>query len=313
MNVELSWLRPMFFAAVVGGVAVAACGLDTTGQGGEAPPVAKSEFPDKAAETVCGWFYQCNCDELDGSPFTSEDQCNAELGGDFQAAVDEGDDAELIYSAKCAGEVLEFLDELGCSRSSELGVSGIVKLTEALDCKLFYGEKEAGASCTSLDMSSGDTCVEDAWCDEGTCKAITQVPGPGDSCESGDLCSGGAWCVDVEGTGSFACEVLPAEGDTCLGVLDMCDEGLSCEQTTKECEEAPDAGSQCASTPLWQCADGLYCGPTNLCTALPPGGEACADTQFGLRCDEGLICEEGTCVAEDPLACGIGPVIFNLQ
>lgn len=308
-----SWTRALSLAGLV--VAVA-CSLDTGGLGDEAPPVVKGEVAEKSGTDICGLYFRCSCDDLDQNPYTSEEQCANAVEAGVQAQVDEGDAADLEYDAACAGQILEALDGLGCDLPSEQGVGGLVGLVEDLQCKIFFGDDEVGENCTSLQLSDGDSCVRDAWCNDGLCEAIEAPPGPGDDCipqtqEWNELCSGGSYCIDADQTGDHVCEVLPGKSDTCLGVADLCAEGYTCKQTTKTCTEAPETGEQCAST-LFECAQGLYCHSSDKCVALPPVGEACADVPDGApSCASGLTCEAGVCVREAPVVCGVGPVIFQ--
>lgn len=288
------------------------CTLDTGGLGDEAPPVAKGEVPQKAGDAICDLYFKCGCEDLDTNPYTSEDQCAADIAAGVRAQVDEGEAAELEYDAQCAGRIIEGLEDVVCGTATEQGLDGLIALGEKLQCKLFFGEAEAGESCSELQLSDGDSCVRDATCVDGTCEAIEVPPEPGDACDpQTQLCSGGAYCLDVDQVGSNTCEILPGKSETCLGVGDVCGEGFTCKQTTKTCTEAPANGEQCASTPF-PCAVGLYCHPSNKCIALPPVGEACADVEPGApRCAVGLTCEEDVCVRESALVCSLGPAIFT--
>jgi hypothetical protein len=292
-------------------VVAVSCTLDTGGLGDEAPPVVKGEVAEKTGEDVCSWYFQCACEEEDDDPFTSEEQCANAVEANVQAQVDEADEAELEYDPACAGKSLEAMKGVGCDSATEQGIHGLVALGEDLQCKLFFGDDEIGDSCTSMQLSDGDSCVRDAWCNDGVCEALEAPPAAGDECEGPlDLCSDGAYCVDAEDAGAYSCEILPGKSETCLGVYDLCDVGYTCKQTTKTCTQAPEKGEQCASTPF-ACAEGLYCHSSDKCVTLPPLGEPCADVPQGAaNCAEGLVCEQDVCVREAAIVCGLGPAIY---
>jgi hypothetical protein len=288
-----------------------ACTLDTGGLGDEVPPVSEGDVAEKGGETACNWYYKCNCDQLAGNQYTSEEQCADTIAAALQAAVDEATDAELSYDAQCAGEALAALEELECTSQSELDVETAVELLETLDCKWFYGEDQSGGGCTALMLSAGDSCVQGARCVGGTCEDVDVAPRPDEDCDgNGDICAGGAVCIDVDEDGQDTCTVLPAEGETCMGQADLCGLGLTCDQLDKTCEIAPSGGEQCSSTPS-ACAEGFYCHESGSCAALPPIGEACVDGPQ--QCEAGARCDNGTCATEDPLTCAFGPAVFRFS
>lgn len=272
------------------------------GAGGCSDDIDREEAAGVVAGTVCSNYFGCGCEEFNDS-FTSAEQCRAEQEGEYQRAIDEGEAAGLIYDGDCVERLVDELDDLGCTTLSGIETGDLVRLLESQQCKLFYGERTGGQSCDELELSDGDDCVRDHQCDDGICKRIEPVPGPGEPCDIQYIspCTGDAVCVDLDEDGENRCEQLPAAGETCLGIADLCSAGTYCDQGSKTCTQAPAAGEACAPGILDQnrCSEGTTCDD-GTCVALPTGGESCVQG----RCAEGFTCAGGTCAAEAPLVCG---------
>lgn len=281
-------------------LAFGGCKADT---GGGGDGLAKDEAAEKFSEEVCASYYACDCTDFPPDIFTSEENCQAELEANILADIDTADAADLKYDEECAGRLLEWVDDLDCLSGSSIDLEDLGDFSAGLDCKVFYGDDEPGDSCERLDDNS-DSCVQDAHCENGTCVADESLPDPGDSCETAffSLCTGGSICIDIDGGQDHKCEILPKSGDTCLGTLDLCSEGLTCDQSSKKCVTAPGAGEECAMAVIDDCAEDLYCNASNECTALPTGGENCSDP--GNACADGFACNGmGVCETEQPLVC----------
>ena len=267
-----------------------------TGGGGSGIP--KDEAPEEFAELVCGAYYSCDCtDHNNNPPFTSEDNCKAEIEANALADIDTADDADLIYDEACARVTYDFLDDLDCDTWSGLTLDQLTTLLAGFDCKIWHGTDEPGDNCEWLDTNA-DSCVETATCQNGTCVESSKKD-PGDDCGQGDVCTGGSICTDISGGNDNKCELLPKTGETCLGMADLCDIGLTCNQTDKVCEVAPAAGETCAPPGISVCAEDLYCD-MDTCTDLPTGGEACTPAN---QCAPGFGCRAGQCETEAPIIC----------
>jgi hypothetical protein len=275
-----------------------ACKADTDSGGSGVP---KDQAPETFAKELCSAYYDCACDDaVNNSPFTSQENCEAEIEAAIQADVDRADEAELFYDSTCARTALDYLDGLECTAWGDLSLEELGTLTQGVGCKVFYGTDDVGDSCESINNNSDDTCVQDATCEMGTCAAIDVLPDPGDSCDQAfSLCTQGAICIDIAGGTDNACELLPDIGETCLGTADLCAIGLACDQSDKTCQLAPDDGEACAPPAISQCADGLYCD-TDTCAPKPTGGEACMPSP---GCGEGFTCNAGTCVTDPAVIC----------
>ncbi len=295
MSLARSYLTGLVFMSCI---AAAGCSADTGGQGSGIP---KEDAPEKFSALLCDAYYTCECDDVvDPSPFTSEENCKAEIEAEALADIDTADADGLTYDEQCAADVLAFIDGLDCTAVGDLDLEGLATIIEGIGCKVFYGTDDVGDPCENLGNDS-DSCVQGALCENGTCAEIEQLPDPGDDCEGGfELCSEGAICIDIDGGQDHVCELLPPLGQTCLGTSDLCDIGLACDQSSKKCAAAPGDGEECAPPALSACAEGLYCD-SDTCTELPGGGEPCS--MPGNQCGEGFTCQAGTCVTDPPIVC----------
>lgn len=275
-----------------------ACKADTDSGGSGIP---KNEAPETFAKELCAAYYECQCDDdLNNSPFTSQENCEAEIEAAIQADVDRADEADLFYDSTCARDALDFFEGLGCTALGDLSLAELSEVTGGIGCKAFYGTDEVGEACESI--NNDDTCVQGATCEQGTCAAIDALPEPGEACSPAfSLCAEGALCIDIEGGTNNTCEILPDIGETCLGTADICALGLACDQAEKTCALAPGDGEACAPPAISQCGDDLYCD-TDTCAPQPTGGEACMPFP-GPGCGEGFTCTNNTCVVEPAIIC----------
>lgn len=285
-------------------------GCPSTGDGSSS--VSEDDAPDVISTQACKLYFDCSCNDFfDPQFFTSEEACKTELEGILIGAVDQGQMAELTYDADCVGEVFDLYNDLSCTTPDGLDLEDLAALTEQSNCKVYYGDREEGQSCeTTLEI--GDDCVQGALCENGTCVSdpTTTLPDPGEECDTQflSLCDGGAICLDVDGDGPepSVCTVLPGSGETCFGALDLCGEGLACNQADKACEPAPGEGEPCADVVLDRCGANLVCNQ-DVCVALPTLGEPCVNNQ----CADGFACENDQCVESAALSCGYAPGILD--
>ncbi|RMG94345.1 MAG: hypothetical protein D6705_16515 [Deltaproteobacteria bacterium] len=260
----------------------------------------EEDAPGRTAQVMCDIYFECACaDHQDPDRFTSREHCEAEWEASVQMDLDEAEANGLVYDGECAASTLSRLESLGCETDP---LEVFADLAEQSPCKVFYGERQAGQSCTTYADLGSDDCAQGLQCNgNGVCEAFETIPGPGDPCETEftTFCAGDAVCIDL-GEGPH-CEPWPRAGETCLGQPDLCAPGLSCDQNTKTCGPAPGEGEACAPDilPQNQCAEGLGC-EAGTCQPLPGGGEPCIAS-----CADGFTCEGGTCVEATPYTCNV--------
>lgn len=273
-----------------------ACKADTDSGGSGIP---KDDAPETFARELCAAYYDCECDDTrPNPPFTSQENCEAEIEAQLQSDFDRADDAELFYDSSCATQALEYFRNLDCRLAEEATLEDLSVLFYGINCKVLFGTDEIGESCELLNGNADDTCVQDAYCDKGTC--VAYPPSPGDDCDPAlSLCMDGGFCIDKSGGSDNVCEVLPGQGELCLGTLDLCGPELACNQDDKTCQPAPAEGDACAQGAVTPCSNGLHC-EADMCVANPGAGEACMQTP---GCAFGLTCEAGTCVTDSALTC----------
>jgi hypothetical protein len=165
-------------------------------------------------------------------------------------------------------------------------------------------------------------CTAGATCVQGTC----QLPvAQGQTCGgNGPTCEAGLYC-DGENGGSGRCRVfnsqLVGEGSRCeINGGPLCEAGLACITEVNvimiefRCRARVGEGEVCHPGLPDHCADGLYCGGTNIstfppdldgrCVVLPGEGERCGSAPAFEVCGPELICDGGRCqprsALEDP-------------
>ncbi|HET6583480.1 MAG TPA: hypothetical protein VFG69_08530 [Nannocystaceae bacterium] len=279
------------------GLALAGACKDDGGNG----PVGQADAPSEVAARFCAAYFECACEDFT-QRFDSMGDCQTEIAEQVQDDIDDGNGAMLTYQADCPGIWIDAVDTVACQTLVEASLdSGSVAAVAALaQCKLFFGERTAGQSCDALPDVSGDDCQVDLVCVNGTC-AVREDLDEGEACmpDGTPACGDGLFCYDVDGNGDSACERLPVAGETCLGMLDLCDLDLYCDQANKTCVALPGVGEACGPMGTLRCGQGAVCGTDEMCEAAPGAGEPCT-----LFCDVGLNCEEGICAVASPLVCG---------
>lgn len=296
---DLRTLRPWIRLVLV--LSTGACG-DDGGGGGlgdiDGDPVPVDDAPQTASASLCDAWARCDCADY-SDQFADVAACEAAVQANLDAEIAAGEAAGLVYDAECMGDLLARYDAVGCLSLSELldDLDAFAGLYTA--CKIFYGTDAAGTPCTEPDGVPGDSCVQDVRCEDAVCVKRTIVA-KGAACQPGDLCDGGAYCVPVDDLMSSTCTALPAIGQTCLGVLDVCSFDAYCDQDAKVCTALPAVGQPCAPNGgLLQatCAGDGVC-QDGTCTAPPAAGEPCTDA-----CASGSSCVDGTCRVDAPLVC----------
>lgn len=264
------------------------------------------DAPAKVSNEVCGAYFGCDCDD-ERNDFTSFEQCRAEIQANVQEVIDEGEAQGLSYDGSCVGNVEKIYNALDCKSAAQLILEADNQaiFVEADECKLFFGDKQAGDSCDGLRSEAGDDCAKDLVCVDGRCRAkpSSDASGRGESCGETSDCEPGLACVQVQTSGGQTCEELPGPGGTCLGGFDLCEPQSFCDQADKKCRALPRAGQACApsaSILLQRCDLNSVC-ENDTCEAAPVGGESCV-----LKCADGFACESGICVRPEPLACATG-------
>jgi len=278
------------------GLALAGACKDDGGTG----PVDEGDAPSEVAARFCAAWYACDCDGF-AQRYDSQADCETEIAEGIQDDIDDGNAAMLTYHAACPGIWIDAIDTLQCQTLFEaaLDAGSVAAARELAECKLFYGDRGAGEPCEEMPDVPGDDCEVDLVCENGTCAVRAEPPGPGDACTEGEGCGDSVLCLDLDGDGAFVCEALPQAGETCLGMLDLCDLEFYCDQTDKTCVPLPGVGEACGPIGTLRCGEGAVCGAGDMCEAAPGAGEPCT-----LVCDVGLTCDQGVCAVTPPLVCG---------
>jgi hypothetical protein len=277
------------------GILVVAGCKDDAG-GGSVGPVPEAEAPQTAVNVICGQFVSCDCDPANAAP----DGCEASIDEQVRQAQGDATAAGLEYDAACMGNRLSLYRELGCRRSGDITLDELIALSRKYDCKVFYGTDQPGEPCETVE-GLGDSCANRSVCHEDLCVALTDPAAEGEECNNEidflDACVTGTYCFDIDGDERPICIKIPELNDPCLGSLQVCGEGLGCFDGT--CLVAPGEGEECHLMGGNACAEDLSCNlETGLCEPLPEGGETCF-----LFCADGFDCEDGRCVAQEPIIC----------
>lgn len=275
---------------------VAGC-KDDGGGGSSVGPVPEDEAPQTAVSVICTQFEGCGCDPPNAAP----DGCEASIDEQVRQAQGDAVAAGLEYDGDCMGRYLSARQDLECRTGDDLTLEQLVQLARQTECKVFYGTAEPGQPCVEID-DLGDSCARNAVCYESLCVAITAPAALGEECNPAlelSACTSGAFCVDIDLDQQPTCVKIPAAGDPCLTALQLCDDGLACQDGT--CVVAPGEGEACHMGGGNPCASGLGCNlETFVCETLPQGGEDCT-----FYCADGFDCLGGRCVAQEPTICDV--------
>lgn len=150
----------------------------------------------------------------------------------------------------------------------------------------------------------------DPFDDAGTCTRLGIGPraGAGQPCgllPDGDdfdrvVCADGHYCAEGDDDEVGVCRPVVALGQPCGGPDVVCDGGICISGTCTALEIGSRAGAPCNPRLFQLCnpLSRLVC-VDDTCVASEGGaGEACADDEFSVRCQDGLYCDEGTCRAQ---------------
>lgn len=297
-----SQLTSVASALLLGAALAVACsdGGDSGPVVGE--PVPQDDAPERVPATSCAAFVDCGCDDFVDSPFADEDACEDAVKASLQAGIDEGEAAGLTYDAQCVGDVLAAFAEIECRSLSEIALDADLLQRIDIQCKFFYGDAVAGAPCTELDATNGDSCAKGLTCRDAVCRTDATIAA-GQPCMPGDQCAYGTVCTSLELDGAATCTDLPAVGETCLGTADLCDVDAYCNQADKTCALLPAAGAACApqaSVLGRRCNVDATC-TDEMCVRSPAAGEPCQG-----ECQSGSSCVANVCQIERPFACIVG-------
>ncbi len=297
-------------------VGVLALGCSKPEEGGK---VSLEDAPGVSASLVCDALYSCECAAqmaIYGSLASCESSVEAFAQGLLDAGVAEG----YTYNETCIAELGDAYATIGCLAIDEVSyeVATDASFADAYanyaECKLFYGDGEAGENCTVftyMQQPYGDSCVADLACNAGKCRNgnIYGDGGEGESCElATQNCTSGLACVPLETLTDTRCADLPGPGGTCLGIANACDSNSYCDQVSKKCTSLPGPGDACApmGNPFAfdaRCRYGSFCtGGSNdpgTCVALPDAGEPCEAS----TCAPGNYCDNNVCSPSPAAVC----------
>jgi hypothetical protein len=268
-------------------------------------------------EVVCDLHFSCDCEPTN---YADKAACVADL----EARYTEIDDAAraiasangLTFDQECVDQGREVPGDLGCDLARP-------ESDACFACAIVHGAQPLGAGCTQKDIYSD--CARDLVCYMGLCADPCQRLAAGANCVGGSslaTCDKGLFC-DAGNTNK--CQPNGGVGSPCP-TLAGCDEKTYCAADLT-CQAYPAAGEPCTDDGM--CADDLYCTAAKTCAVIPGDGQPCEDRcQEYLVCTAGMckpgpavgepcpvngpcgpgaVCEGDTCVAEQPLVCGIKP------
>ncbi len=290
--------------ALLGGVAIAACGDDDHGSA----PVTRDALPDRLAALLCERRTTCGCDD---SP-TARDACRQQATVSHAGLLPTLTDPRS-YDGACAGRFVEAAAALPCSTDAlyvstsllcSLGCtieSGTVPLGE--ECAPSQGYEPQGVTalsspcapglaCRSSYACSGDVCTS-RWTCQDACAAPVGASCTQRSCTPDASCQ----CANDGCVNGPVCVALPSLGEPCP--QGSCAAGLACQYDTAaqtlRCVSRFADGTGCSGVD--QCLSG-FC-PDGVCRPRPGPGEACVQ---GV-CPDGLTCHEGVCSGRNTAAC----------
>jgi hypothetical protein len=262
---------------------------------GEGEPVAEGELVPAIADVVCDLQSECDCE----MPLPA-DQCRDVLTDALELFFGPPVDSGLSYDAACAMGALALYEDLGCGT-----IDDVVEDADCNGCKVWYGPKQRGDACSTLEESFFDDCDQGLICVEGTCVDPCETADEGEPC-LGVSCGDGLVCrtsFDPD-TEEVSSECVPAArlGESCMEL--SCEDELECDGETFECVAPPAEGEPCE----WVCAGDNWCDTSSpdgegVCRAPQPDGTACiADDECSSgECDD----ESETCAPQIPLVCEI--------
>ena len=244
-----------------------------------------STCPNGSVPTGCGntcpdpalTYPNCDCNCPSGQSCNANRQCVTAGGGSCTSTAD-CEEGQVCQDGACVAPT-------SCSSAD--------------DCE--EGEIcEDGACVVPTSCSSADDCEEGQICDNGTCAAAgQQACTANNDCGPDKLCHEGQCFCDCHGSPISCSEQC---GDRCL------EESVNCPcQGDGECTPpqkcVPNANGQnvCSDDDgVGMCPDGSRINCNEVC---PDGSRPanCRSCNGDSDCNEGQICNRGTCVEDDPI------------
>ncbi|TMB24937.1 MAG: hypothetical protein E6J71_00230 [Deltaproteobacteria bacterium] len=226
-----------------------------------------------ANPVACAALDQCHvagaCDPANGV-CSNPDKANGSACTDGDACTR----SDTCQAGTCIGA-----NPLVCAALDQCHVAGVC---DPANGTCSTPAKPNGSACTD-----GDACTQTDTCQAGTCVGTNPV-----ICTALDQCHVAGSCDPASGTCS-----TPSRADGTA-----CNDGNVCTQTDT-CQAGTCTGSNPVVCPaLDQCHDAGTCNPANGVCSTPakPNGSACTD---GDACTQTDICQGGSCVGTDPVAC----------
>ena len=242
------------------------------------------------ASQGCGGGPATDCDDLDPARHSAAiEACNG-IDDDCDDAVDDGADADCDDGDACT------LSDI-CDGGSCVGTHPMV--CEALDDCHTVGtcNPDTGLCSTPLQpdltiCDDANACTRDDRCSAGVCVGASPV-----DCQALDDCHLAGVCEPS--TGLCSTPMAPEGTD--------CDDSDACSQQDR-CVAGSCAGaSLVVCQPMDDCHLAGVCDPATGACSDPPGpDEAVCDD--GDACTRDDRCSAGTCVGQDPVACGASDV-----
>jgi hypothetical protein len=276
--------------------------------------------------------YDLWCGKLVAAPGVKADlgACGASLNtaacGDVSSTTASCNLDGTLANGTACGSNLQcqsgFCKGAGIHESFMMGPNGPVLMTSET-CGVCTAEVAVGAAC-----ATGDQCVTDSACLNGTCSAFGDVGAgcgtAGPVCKTNLHCDSTSHCAarSAEGgacmTGSDCVVPLRCVGGSCAAGGDVgasctgsssCKNGLVCD-SSRTCKQTVHAapGATCDGE-LTLCSKGLCSnfgsldGGTGTCPAVIADGQSCDPSDAAHICDDYAYCVSGTCQLFDTGAC----------
>jgi hypothetical protein len=243
---------------VVGGLAAAGCGDETSGgtSGGGAQAIALDDLAAAQAKLICGAAYSC-CDMAELQKFFSN----------FNPPPANQAECESTARPIVEGEIL-----YGFKQGIELG-------------RIEYDSAQAGA-CIAAAQGRCDLYKEIIFDELPECREVFvgKVADGGDCNDGGECAATGSLCLgeDPDNNTPGKCQQPPKEGEPCPDYT--CASGLACSSSSSSCIKLVADGQPCGGD--LECTSG-YCDILGgVCVPKKANGEAC---------DSPFACKDGYC------------------
>jgi hypothetical protein len=187
--------------------------------------------------------------------YADEATCLSERTAAHLALQEAAETAGLEYPAECARLKIQYVRDIGCSRSPPTCLWPT--------CSIYNGT--ATGSCTGMggfleSCVPGRRCMFQGSSGPSMCIAISDPLEPGDPCGPPYDCGYYAYCPLANST----CTSYARVGDACGTDVARCHPTLFCNATSGRCETGGSENDPCSAT--LPCAQGLRCDlTTDLC------------------------------------------------